>query len=325
MSELGHFQRIKDVRTIWPNEAYDFTPWLADQIGLLSEALGLGPEGLAVQDTEVPVGAYYADIVATDVTQANDATVLIENQYGRSDHDHFGKLLTYASGLKASTVVLVCEKVREEHRTALTWLNSITDDDQAFFAVELELWRINDSPVAPKFNVVVQPDDWGRMVDKVKRAEASGELTDLKKLYLQYWGTFRDFVKNRNEETGQSALRPRKPLPQQWTGFAVGRSGIELNASINSREGWIRVELTLHGSRGREWRQALLNGQAAIHAELGYELVWDELDGPQQSIRFVNDVFSPEDIETWPSQHAWLFQTLCDFHRVFQQRVKVLP
>ncbi|TNE67634.1 MAG: DUF4268 domain-containing protein [Rhodobacteraceae bacterium] len=324
MSTLGQFKRVRNVRTIWPNEARDFTPWLAANIALLSETLGFGEEGLQIQDTEVPVGAYFADIVATDKTQTNEATVLIENQYGRSDHDHFGKLLTYASGLKAATVVLICETLREEHRTALTWLNSITDDSHSFFAVELELWRIDDSPIAPKFNVVVEPDDWARMADTVKRAEARGDLTDLKKLYVQYWGAFRDYVNARNEDELQTSLRPRKPLPQQWTGFAIGRSGPELNAGINSLNHWIKVELTLNGPNASDWRTTLLEQRAEIEGSLGYKLEWEELKGTQQAIRLHLPNQDPTRQDEWPAQHAWLYEKLSDLYRVFHQRVKEL-
>lgn len=322
MTLLGQFHRVRNIRTVWPNEARDFTPWLASQIGALSEALGLGETGLEVQDTEVPVGAYFADIVAKDMTQTGEPLVLIENQYGRSDHDHFGKILTYASGLEASTVVLICEHLREEHRTALTWLNTITGDDHAFFAVELELWRIDDSPVAPKFNVVVEPDDWARMAKAVKRAETQGELTDLKKLYVQYWGAFRDYVIARNETDGTTWLRPRKPQPQQWTGFAIGRSGIELNATLNSLNNWIKAELTLNGPQAAGWRNALLTEQAEIEAELGFALEWDELKGTQQALRVYCEGQDPTQAEDWPRQHAWLYDRLTDLYRVFYERVR---
>ena len=324
MSALGSFHRIRDIRRLWPHEAQDFTPWLASQVTLLSEALGLGPEGLTVQDTEVPVGAFSADIVAIDTTRQTDETVLIENQYGRSDHDHFGKLLTYASGLKATTVVLICEKLREEHRTALTWLNTITTDDHRFFAVELELWRIDDSAPAPRFNVVVQPDDWARMAATTKKAEASGALTELKKSYLQYWGEFREYVSGMVEVIDDLPLRPRKPLPQQWTGFSIGKSGIELNAGLNTQRQWIKMELTLNGPKARAWFVALASQKDVIETEIGYPLNWEELSGTQQRIAVYHPNQDPTDRDSWKKQHAWLYDRLREFHSVFSPRVKAL-
>lgn len=322
MSELGKFVRIKNLKGTWANEAYDFTPWLAGNLDLLSEALGLGQDGLELVDTEVPVGAYSADIVCTDTTQDTPETVLIENQYGRSDHDHFGKIITYASGLTASTIVLVCETLREEHRTALTWLNSITEDSHKFFAVELELWRINDSPIAPRFNVVVNPDNWARMAELAKKSEASGELTELKKLYLKYWGTFREYFITMNGVIDDIPSRPRKPLPQQWTGYSIGKSGVEINLAVNTQAQFLRVELTLHGSRAKERKEKLLQQKQEVEKELGYNLEWDDLQGTQQCVRLHKYGVDPTDVEDWENQHNWLFSRLRDFHKVFHHRVK---
>lgn len=324
MSDLGRLERVRDIRATWPNEAQDFTPWLRDHASELSQALGLGSEDLTVQDIEVPVGAYFADMVCIDTSQPEDEIVLVENQYGRSDHDHFGKIITYASGLKAATVVLICETLREEHRTALTWLNSITNDDHKFFAIELELWKIADSPIAPRFNVVVAPDNWARIAERAKKSEASGELTELKKLYLGYWGAFREHARTMLEMIDDMPLRPRKPLPQQWTGYSIGKSGIEINCSVNTRDQWIRVELTFYGSAGKPRRDALHSDRAAIEAELGYPLEWPELDGLQQRVAVIKARVDPQSKDDWSNQHDWLYERVRDFYRVFHTRVKGL-
>lgn len=324
MSQLGTFHRIRNIRGQWPNEAQDFTPWLANHLELLAEALGLGADGLTLQDTEVPVGAFSADIVATDTTRQIDETVLIENQYGRSDHDHFGKLLTYASGLKAATVVLICEKLREEHRTALTWLNSITADDHRFFAIELELWCIDDSAPAPRFNVVVQPDDWARMAETTKRIEKQGEFSELQKTYLSYWGALRDYVTEMNESEGRTSLRPRSPQAQYWTGFSIGRASMELNAFANAKDCWLRAELTLYGPHARGWHAELKDQRQDIERDLGFELDWSELDGTQQRISIAIGNQDPTDKSRWREQHAWLYKHLNDLHTAFQSRVRTL-
>lgn len=324
MTELGTFHRIRDIRGTWPNEAQDFTPWLASQLPLLSEALGMGSEGLELEATEVPVGKYRADIVCRDLNQAGEATVLIENQYGHSDHDHFGKLLTYASGLKAATVVLICEHLREEHRTAMTWLNSITADDHRFFAVELELWRIDNSPIAPRFNVVVEPDDWARMAEESKRAEARGPLTGLQQLYMEFWATFREHFLGRSEASDDLPLRPRKPLPQHWTGFAIGRSGFELIATANSQERWIKAELALSTPRSKEWFFALLQQREDIEEELGYKLSWEELSGVVKRVCVYKHNEDPTDQSRWPEQHEWLYDRLRDLYLAFHDPVKAL-
>ncbi|NOR61509.1 MAG: DUF4268 domain-containing protein [Rhodobacteraceae bacterium] len=323
MSDLGQFHRIDNIRETWAHEAYDFTPWLSDNISLLSKALGLGREGLIVEGIEVPVGAYSADVVCKDTTKEIDETVLIENQYGRSDHDHLGKTITYASGLSAATIVLICEKLREEHRTALTWLNTITNDTHNFFAVELELWRINDSPVAPKFNVVVKPDNWARIAENTKRTTEKGELSETKKLYLGYWGALREYIITISDLIESTSLRPRKPLPQMWTGFSIGKSGVELNAFINKRDKWIRADLTMHGANAVSWLEQLSEDAELVERELGFPLEWKKLNGTEQRIS-VTKSFDPSDKANWGVQHEWLYNKLNAMHRVFSNRIKRL-
>ena len=94
----------------------------------------------------------------------SDAWVLIENQLERTDHTHLGQLLTYAAGLKAVTIVWIAHRFTDEHRATLDWLNEITDDRFNFFGLEVELWQIGESAVAPKFNAVCKPNDWSKTV-----------------------------------------------------------------------------------------------------------------------------------------------------------------
>src|SRR5690606_3890406 len=116
-----------------------------------------------------------------------DSWVLIENQLERTDHKHLGQLLTYAAGLKAVSIVWVAQSFTEQHRSALDWLNDITDDRFNFFGLEVELWRIGDSPVAPKFNVISKPNDWNKTIFQVAKRVEQGSLTETKNLQYQFW------------------------------------------------------------------------------------------------------------------------------------------
>ena len=141
--DLASIDRV-DLREVWPHEADDFTPWLAENISRLGEALGLD---LELQDTEAAVGGYSLDVLATDLNR--NRTVVIENQLESTDHNHLGQLLTYAAGLDASVVVWITKEFRDEHRQALDWLNQHTDDETEFFGVAVEAWKIDGSRPAP--------------------------------------------------------------------------------------------------------------------------------------------------------------------------------
>ena len=138
----------------WRHEAHDFTPWLAENLELLGNELGLA---LELTGREHAVGRYSLDLLLSD---ADGRVVIVENQFARTDHDHLGKLLTYAAGTDAGVVIWIAESLTQEHAAALEWLNDVTDDRVGFFGVELELLRIGDSLPAPHFRVVVQPNDW---------------------------------------------------------------------------------------------------------------------------------------------------------------------
>ena len=155
-SNLSRLRKIA-LREIWADEARDFTPWLANEqnLQLLSETL---ETDLRLEGTEHNVGQYRADIVCKDLN--NDEWVLIENQLERTNHAHLGQLITYAAGLEAVSIVWIAESFNEQHRAALDWLNEMTIDDVNFFGLEIELWRIDNSREAPKFNVVSRPNSW---------------------------------------------------------------------------------------------------------------------------------------------------------------------
>ncbi len=173
-AELGRLERVA-LRNIWTTEAQDFTPWLAQEVNLaiLSETLNMDLETAGQEES---VGPFRADILCRNTL--DDSWVLIENQLERTDHTHLGQLLTYAAGLQTVTIVWVAATFTDEHRAALDWLNEITDERFRFFGLEVELWRIGNSPAAPKFNIVAKPNEWTRSIGKATRRLRFTDLTE---------------------------------------------------------------------------------------------------------------------------------------------------
>lgn len=313
---LGRLQRLQ-VRDVWANEALDFTPWLAQEenLALLGETLGMD---LVLEAQEQSVGTFYADIVCRD--GATDGRVLIENQLERTDHSHLGQILTYAAGLDAVTVVWIAPRFTDEHRAALDWLNRTTEANVDFFGLEIELWRIAESPPAPKFNVVSKPNNWSASVAGATRRLESDAITPVKQRQLQYWEAFAAVLRER------SFLTPQKPLPQYWTNISIGRSGVKLMAAVSSRESWIQASFAIEDpKKDLYWFPILLKQRHEIDQELGVPLPWDEPDVYKESrmgLRFAADY---QDSADWPRQHEWLRTTLELLHKVFTPRVKALP
>lgn len=69
-----------NVREVWPNEANDFTPWLAENLEQLSDATGTP---LTAEATEVEINGLYTDMVAVNPDAGKH--VLIENQLETTD------------------------------------------------------------------------------------------------------------------------------------------------------------------------------------------------------------------------------------------------
>lgn len=316
-SILGRLTRV-ELRDIWMSEATDFTPWLAreENLAILGETLGID---LEFEAQERAVGPFRADILCKDI--GSNAWVLIENQLERTDHGHLGQLLTYASGLEAVTIVWIAARFTEEHRSTLDWLNKITDDTFKFFGLEVELWRIGQSPAAPKFNLVSKPNDWSRSVAQAARAIDDSELSDVRTLQRDYWGALHQVL----DKVKGPIAGNRKPQPQSWMAYSIGRTEFNLGAVMIRPKRLVRTELYIAGDNAKRFFYLLREQKDSIEAELGYPLDWEELPTRRDSRVSVSlENLDPEDQADWPRQHEWLAKHLNDFHRVFLNRVRSL-
>jgi len=309
---IGQIEMLK-VRDTWPNEAYDFTPWLAkeENIELLGKAIGLE---LEVENIEVAVGPYSADILAKDI--GTGKYVVIENQLEKTDHDHLGKAITYGSVLDASAIVWIATNFTEEHCRALSWLNDKTTDEISFFGVRLELWKIDNSRPAVHFNVISKPAGIIRQVAIVK---ASDNLTDVKKMQLEFWIAFREKLLAANVVS--SAQTPR---PQYWFDVALGRSHIFLSNIINTYDNHIGVRVYISNKIAEKALPLLQEQKEEIERELGIKLKWNPFpDNRDKVIASLYDV-DLQDKNRWDEYINWMVEMVSKFRQVFIPRIKQL-
>jgi hypothetical protein len=312
--KLGQLKKVS-LRAVWKSEASDFTPWLAQEenLAILSDVLDIELE-LAAQEKNV--GPFRADILCKDTATGN--WVLIENQVEKTDHIHLGQLLTYASGLKAVTIIWIAANFTDEHRSALDWLNEMTHEQINFFGLEIELWQIGDSDIAPKFNVVSRPNEWTRTGDTIKHGLEAGSLSGAGQVQYEFWSAFRDFmIKNK------SVVRPVKPMAQNWLNFGIGRSNIYLGTFLNTRDNRMGVYLGTGGHNSKDFYHNLYKDRAAIEQEIGHPVEWLEKPGGIEShIRLQRTDIDHSNRQKWPEYHAWMLKELEAFDRVFRPRVK---
>ena len=314
--KLGRLEKITDLRDVWKTEAKDFTPWLAreENLALLGETINLD---LELEAVEKYVGPFRADILCRE-TDGN-SLVLVENQVERTDHTHLGQLLTYAAGLNTVTIVWIAKRFTDEHRAALDWLNEITGEEVNFFGLEIELWRIGQSNIAPKFNMVSKPNEWTKGKGGSSPIEKDTDLTPAKILQLEYWNAFRDYVLEHS-----TVMRPQKAWPCHWMNFGIGTSKAGLASLVNTQAGLISVSLGIHNSEDRLAIFNLLKADREnIEAEMGSSLIWEEKPEKKSSHIIVrNPDLDPNKKDDWPQQQKWMLKQLERFRATFGHRIK---
>jgi hypothetical protein len=313
-NDLGALHKV-NLRTYWQNEAYDFTPWLAaeENISMLSEALGID---LEVENTEVAAGPYSADILARDTITGD--YVVIENQLGKTDHDHLGKAITYAAVLNASAVIWIAAQFTDEHKKSLDWLNDTSTEDSSYFGVVLELWKIDSSKPAVRFNVVSRPAGLARKSTITKAS--SKPLTDDQKLQYEWWEAFRESILEKRIVTSAQS-----PHARFWFNVALGRSGFTLSNTASVAKKKIGVRLYISNRINSEAAlQELLTDRDEIEREVGESLLWDP--NPQARDKTVR-ITIPADLrnkDKWPEYLGWMVDMTSKFRQAFAPRVKEL-
>jgi hypothetical protein len=298
---LGRLRRVADPRTVWMSEAGDFTPWLAENIDVLADELGMT---LTVTATEVAVGEFWLDIQAAD---ENGGVVIVENQLARTDHTHLGQCLVYASGLAATAVIWVSPQFREDHRSALDWLNEHTDDNIGFFGVEVGVVQVGDEgPRAPVFTVVSRPNDWQKAV----KGASSSELKTVTPLNAARQDFFADVL------AAVNALRPAIRVPTRdrsnFTAFASGPFGYwSMSATGDAR---LRLEAYLD-TGDQESTKELFDEFAATRVmweeKVGAgPLSWERLDARRASKIATYHPFDLDDEEQSAESATWAKDTL---------------
>ena len=311
-ADLGNLKRV-NLRKKWPDEASDFTPWLAREENMEKLSLALGLE-LQVENIEVSVGPYSADILARDV--GSDRYVVIENQLRKTNHDHLGKLITYGSVLDASANVWITSEFTEEHKKALDWLNDHTSDEISFYGVILELWQIDDSKPAVRFNVISKPTD---IIRKTAITKASENLSETKKLQLEFWTKFREKLSKRKEIPSVQSARP-----QYWFDVSLGRSGIHLSNTANTFDDKIGVRVYIENKVANVALPQLLQMKEEIEAEIGEKLEWDpNPENLDKTIGLKRDADLTKR-ENWEEYLDWLTDMTIKFRKTFSKRVKSL-
>lgn len=302
MTNLGTLKEITDLRSIWPHEALNFTPWVAENVDLLADAVGLD---ITVDETESSVGDFNVDIYASET--GTDRKIIIENQLEDTDHDHLGKLITYASGKGADVVIWVVKHAREEHKAAVEWLNNHTDDKIGFFLCEIKLFQIGDSQIAPAFTVVERPNDWTKEIRKTASANSTQQQR------LEYWQAFNDYAFS--DANFSRIFNKRKPTTDHWMDFSIGSSACHIAVSQKRKA----VDVELYINDDKELFKSLFAHKDEIEKNMEMVLEWKELPERKASRILIEKTVDLDDRATWPEQFDYIMDTCIKMKRAFKR------
>ena len=305
------------IRKVWPDEAKNFTPWLAKNATLLGEALSMN---LRHEKTEAAVGRYSADLVFVD--EDDGARVVVENLFHDTDHDHVGKLITYVAGLEAAYGVLVAPKFLDEHSSALNYLNNISRDKYGFFGVVLEAWCIGDSLPAPRLRVEVKPDNWGRTV----KSQHDARLSTTELAYQRFWDEFIPEFHRAHPGWSKASV----PNKGNWMNFRSSKSNLlTYSASFcrSSGKPALRVEAYIDNpdeTISKATFDKLYERKEDIEHIVGSELEWDRLDTKRAArvSKYFSGAIGVSEEERWAEARKWLIQELANMRQAFDPALR---
>ena len=305
MVKLSKLEEITDLRTVWPHEAKDFTPWLSqeDNIVLLADAVGMD---ITVDETESSVGDFNVDIYASET--GTNRKIIIENQLEDTNHDHLGKLITYASGKSADVIIWVVKHAREEHKAAIEWLNNHTDENIGFFLCEIKLYRIGNSEPAVKFEIIERPNDWTK---EVKKNESSNETQQHR---YDYWMAFQEYA-FQNAGFAKNFNR-RKPSMDHWMSYSIGSSACHLGVLQLRKQKDLGIELYIDDDK--ELFHELLKNKDKIEVLAGLTFDWRELPQRKASRILIVKQVDFDDRNQWIDQFAWVVDVMLKMKKAFK-------
>ena len=316
MADTEATTRQVEVREKWPHEALDFTPWLAENLNLLGDALGLK---LELVQMEAPVGGppYSCDILARETNHG--VLVAIENQLEWTDFSHLAQTLIYTVGLKARIAIWVAPEFRHESAEVLDWLNKWTSDEIAFYGVKVAVTKTGDSFDEPSFHKIVWPGGWSKddtlppVPPPTPRAQQ-----------------FRDFFLPLIHEMLRTRFADRSTQYYGFTGrFFRSQFDKDIGYAVSLWESGAWVSLHVHTwdsvERNNRIFDTLIKSKAKIEEGIDAEWKWDKYERNYFfTVSLTRDGSIDDSPEKLEEIRAWMQRHLPKLKKIFDPRLEKL-
>jgi len=304
---------VTNIRTVWPKEP-EFSDWLITQAGidLIAEDLDVEVEN---PRREAKGSNFSCDVLATLVGDEKHI-VVIENQFGTTNHEHLGKLLTYAATHKAMTGIWIAEAAADDHRQAIDWLNENTPDSVTLYLAELKAFTTGSNEAIPYLDLVCRPNA------TMKRANTGLSEADVKRREwrVAFWEDIHHQLKQ-----GKVPFRLQRPGPAAWSTIALGRSGFHLNMLLTPKNQNIATELVI---QPREWKDDAFDQLQAqskeIEGELGVSMKWRAMPNNSSSRILLEKQLDPSIDGNRKQVCNWFAEWTPKVFQAFHSRVKKL-
>lgn len=309
---IGKRERFQDVRQVWSKET-DFSNWLVSEEGitLLAEELGIEIENMT---RESRPGDYPCDIAGNLLGDENHI-VVIENQYGKTNHDHLGKLLTYTAVHKAMTGIWISETISDDHRQVIDWLNENTPTNVNLYLVGLKLYRIGDSPVAPQLEVVCRPN----LAVKETKNQRSPVDQETHAWRRKMWIDIHEAIRS-----VKPPFRLQRPGDDHWSCISIGRSGFHIDLLLTPRNASIGIDLYFSVPWKDKAFESLKFQKEAIEAELGSPLQWMPLPEKKTARILLEAKIDARKPENKDIVSEWFATNSVKMFQIFKPRVLAL-
>lgn len=305
---VAKLERLK-LRDAFPSEVKDLSKWVQQNIKELNAATGLS---LSNAERERPAGDFSVDLIAED-EEGNK--VIIENQLGKSDHDHLGKVLTYLTAHEAQAAVWIVEKPRVEHVNAFAWLNQSSSAD--FYLVKVEAFKIGNSDPAALLTLIVGPSEEAKAI-----AEEKEEFKLRHTERTKFWEGLLEVANRKGQLLG------RAPTKAGWIAAGSGTSGINFNYVILQHEARVEVWIARGPGRAAENKEIfakLLDKKDEIERSFGEKLDWQPLEEKDACrIQITTDVGGYRDPEKWPTIYEWMIDKMVALEREFRPLINAM-
>jgi len=245
---------------------------------------------------------------------------VIENQFGDADHDHLGKILTYAATLEADILIWISENFRREHINALNWLNTIAKsyNSPSFFALKIELIKIEDSKPALSITPIVQPPNWS---NQNKTAGITRNRNKKEKQYHEFWSQFIPYF-----DSVKSGFKNKKPPYHSWISFPSPSSKMHYSIYFESGK-YPTIALYISGGTAEENKnffEKIKTHQAELKSKFP-DLDWYDL--PKNKSKSI-DLYRKEEYDFSEEKRDdvmnWLKQNIQEFEKAFNPIIKNL-